>query len=143
MLTKNEERMVALFEELVPISGKCDSLAGELIRAVNKIDYRYFNDGDEIGRGYGKETCNYCARFLMQFTNNEIRSLIRKMWRDECNYEDSLEELIGLVVDFVEAHPQLRETETEDMFDYYDEEEDVDDSDWDYNWDDEDEEEYY
>ena len=55
-MTKNEERINALFEELVPPMGKADSLAGELVRATCRIGYRYFNDGDHIGIGYGKET---------------------------------------------------------------------------------------
>ena len=45
-MLKNEARMNALFEELVPMSGKADSLAGELVRATCRIGYRFFNDGD-------------------------------------------------------------------------------------------------
>ena len=53
------------FEGHVPVSGKADTLYGEIIRAINRIGYRYNNDGDHIGVGYGKETCNAAARFLM------------------------------------------------------------------------------
>ena len=35
-MTKNEERINKLFEELVPASGKAESLAGELIRALHR-----------------------------------------------------------------------------------------------------------
>ena len=55
-MTKNEERINKLFEELVPVSGKAESLAGELIRAMSRIAYRFYNDGDQVGMGYGKET---------------------------------------------------------------------------------------
>lgn len=34
-----------LFEELVPVMGKSDTLQGELIRAVSKINYDWFNNG--------------------------------------------------------------------------------------------------
>lgn len=34
-----------LFEQLVPSSGKCDSVVGELLRASNKITYDWFNNG--------------------------------------------------------------------------------------------------
>lgn len=62
-MTKNENRINKLFEELVPTSGKADSLAGELVRATARIGYRFFNDGDMVNQGYGKETCNPAARF--------------------------------------------------------------------------------
>ena len=60
----NNARFDELFDELVPMSGKADSLAGEIIRAVSRIVYRYYNDGDIVGVGYGNETCNPAARFL-------------------------------------------------------------------------------
>ena len=39
-MTKNEERINKLFEELVPFEGKAESLAGELVRAMSRIGYR-------------------------------------------------------------------------------------------------------
>ena len=52
-MTKNEERINKLFKELVPETGKADSLAGELVRAMSRIGYRFYNDGDQLGIGYG------------------------------------------------------------------------------------------
>ena len=52
-MTNNEKRISDLFRELVPMSGKADSLAGEIIRATSKIGYRRYNDGDKIGVEYG------------------------------------------------------------------------------------------
>ena len=54
-MTKNEDRINKLFKELVPDTGKADSLAGELVRAMSRIGYRFYNDGDQLGIGYGKE----------------------------------------------------------------------------------------
>lgn len=34
-----------LYGELVPSSGKCDTLQGELLRAASKINYDWFNNG--------------------------------------------------------------------------------------------------
>ena len=65
-MTPNIKKINALFGDLVPSSGKCDSLAGEMVRAAARIGYRFVNDGDQIGIGYGKETCNAAARFLIQ-----------------------------------------------------------------------------
>ena len=56
----------AEFQRLVPQSGSCNTLRGEVIRAANKIDYRLYNDGDKVGSGYGHQTCDPAARFLIK-----------------------------------------------------------------------------
>ena len=129
-MTKNEERINKLFEELVPASGKAESLAGELIRAMSRIAYRFYNDGDQVGMGYGKETCNPAARFLMAKGNKRISSLATAIWGiyDENAYEDLLDILAGAGADYVEQTSDLRTTSTEDMWSYRTDE-DVDD-DW-------------
>ena len=138
--TKNDERLNALSDELVPISGKCDSLAGELVRATERIGYRFFNDGDQIGIGYGKETCNPAARFLIKKAPKEIADLVAGLWGmvSEVGYEAVLDILVGKVAEYVEAHPELREQPTPDMWDFYDKSEDVDDS-----WEEDEEEDDY
>ena len=88
-MTKNENRINKLFEELVPTSGKADSLAGELVRATARIGYRFFNDGDMVNQGYGKETSNPAARFLIAKGNAEISSLTVALW--EIFSEDAYE----------------------------------------------------
>lgn len=144
---KNEDRMNALFEELVPACGKADSLAGELVRATCRIGYRFFNDGDHLGVGYGKETCNPAGRFLIKKAPKEIADLVAALWgmESEDGYEAVLDILVGKVAEYVETHPELREQPTHDMYDFRDPHEDVDDSweeDEDYDDDDyEDEEE--
>lgn len=141
-MTKNEERINKLFEELVPVSGKAESLAGELIRAMSRIAYRFYNDGDQVGMGYGKETCNPAARFLMAKGNKRVSSLATAIWGiyDESAYEDLLDILAGAVADHVEQIPDLRTTPTDDMWDYSTDE-DVDD-DWEDEEDDYEEEDY-
>ena len=129
-MTPNIDRLNALSEVLVPASGKCDSLAGELIRATERIGYRFFNDGDQIGIGYGKETCNAAARFLIRKAPKEIRDLVSGLWGmvSEAGYEAVLDILTGKVAEYVETHPELRDQPTPDMWDFYDKHEDVDDS---------------
>ena len=74
-MTKNEDRINKLFKELVPDTGKADSLAGELVRAMSRIGYRFYNDGDQLGIGYGKETCNPAGRFLGAKGNDKSAKL--------------------------------------------------------------------
>ena len=141
-MTKNEDRINKLFEELVPASGKAESLAGELIRAMSRIAYRFYNDGDQVGMGYGKETCNPAARFLMAKGSKRVSSLATAIWGiyDEGAYEDLLDILAGAVADHVKQTPDLRTTPTEDMWSYRTDE-DVDD-DWEDEEDDYEEEDY-
>lgn len=149
-MTKNEDRINKLFEELVPTSGKADSLAGELVRATARIGYRFFNDGDMVNQGYGKETCNPAARFLIAKGNAEISSLTVALWEifSEDAYEKVLDTLEGAVADYIKQNPDLRSQPTKDMWDYRDMVEDWDDScdeeeDYDDCEDDYDEEEDY
>lgn len=130
-MTENDRKLDALFNELVPRIGKADSLAGELVRATGRIGYRWFNDGDLIGVGYGKETCNCAARFLIVHGNKEIQTLVTSLWglNNYSAYGRILDHLVGEVVSFIENNPNLRSLPTEDMFDYYDEAIDVDEDD--------------
>ena len=150
-MTKNEERINKLFKELVPETGKADSLAGELVRAMSRIGYRFYNDGDQLGIGYGKETCNPPARFLIAKGNHEIADLTVALWEifSEDAYEKVLDTLEGAVADYIEQNPDLRNQPTKDMWDFKDEQEDRDDSwmeeeedGWDEEEDDWDEEDY-
>ena len=103
-MTKNEDRINKLFKELVPDTGKADSLAGELVRAMSRIGYRFYNDGDQLGIGYGKETCNPAGRFLGAKGNDKIAKLTADAWAvySEEAYEKVLDILCGAVADYVE-----------------------------------------
>ena len=94
-MTKNHERINQLFEELVPASGKAENLAGELVRAMARIGYRWYNDGDQVGIGYGRETCNPAARFLIHKGNKEVSDLAASIWG--IHSEEAYEKLIDLL----------------------------------------------
>lgn len=59
------EPIEALFELAVPPHGQCDSVAGEVIRAMMKILYRDYNGGDVFYEGYGRETCLPAVAYLI------------------------------------------------------------------------------
>ena len=134
-MTVNETRLSELFDEFVPTVGKADTVAGEILRAVMRIAYRNYNDGDHIGVGYGKETCNPAARFLIAKAGKEIAETIRGMWgmTSDKLYDRAVDLLEEETVAYIENHPELKTTENiNDMFDFRNDAEDVDDS-----WDDE------
>lgn len=138
-MTAREEKINELFEELVPDSGKAATVAGEIIRAISRIGYRNSNDGDHVGVGYGKETCNPAARYLMKKAGEEVADAIADLWGLEPDdlYDERLAEVEEEVIAYIEKHPELKEIEnTEDMWDYRNEYDDADDE-----WDEDDE--YY
>lgn len=120
------------FEKLVPVSGKCSTVAGEIVRAYNRIAYRNWNDGDHVGVGYGKETCNPAARYLAAKCGGYIEDYVFTQlwgeWNDD-RYDLMIDTLGEMVIDFLDGNEDLFAKEnTEDMFDYADENEDRDDS---------------
>lgn len=138
-MTATEEKINALFEELVPASGKADTVAGEIIRAISRIGYRNFNDGDHLGIGYGRETCNPAGRYLAAKGDDRIARLIQDAWGiyDDSIYDTAMQRLEEAVIDFIEQNPELKTAEnSEDMWDYRDKYEDVDEDD---EWDEEEE----
>ena len=112
-----------LFDVLVPSSGKSNSLAGELIRAANRIEYRWFNDGDRFFEDYGIETCGQPAYFLMNFEINDEMPLwdfmlgVAEDNADDKYYDAFLEELKNKVAEIVQDNPTLLVTDTKDMYD--------------------------
>lgn len=128
-MTMVEEKINALFEELVPASGKADTVAGEIVRAITRIGYRNYNDGDHVGVGYGRETCNPAARYLMKKADADVAQAVSDLWGvvDDGHYDMLLAALEEAVLDYLEAYPELRQqANKEDMWDYRDPEEDVD-----------------
>lgn len=140
-----EDRIDALFHELVPVEGKADTVAGEIVRAVCRIGYRYSNDGDYVGHGYGKETCNPAARYLMANAGENVAEIVRCLWAagEECgilddgSYGNWLSELVRAALVYLDEHPELKTAPNAvGYWDYRDPNEDVDE------WDDEDEDEW-
>ena len=124
----------ALFDQYVPDEGHADTVGGELIRAVNKIVYRYYNDGDRVGVGYGNETCNPAARFIE--TNTKLEPLASKLWdyRPNEEYEKVLADLMQETIKICKEDNLFNKPNTDDMNNYTD----PIDSKWE-----EDEEEWY
>ena len=101
----------AMKEYGVPDSGKADSVAGELVRAINRIIYRWFNDGDRINEG-----------------SPEVRSTISELFENPSDYDsdDSYEDMLSdaciSLLEDLENHPELKTAKTIDMWDLYDKE---------------------
>lgn len=75
------DRLEKLFKKLVPPSGAAETVEGEMVRAVMRVWYRYFNDGDYFFRGYGKETAQPSVRWLSG-KNCPIGKQLRSIFND-------------------------------------------------------------
>lgn len=128
---------VDLFSALVPPSGKADTVAGEILRALHKVGYRYYNDGDHYFEGYGLETCGSNAVYLIKHTNQIISTFLKDTAPIDYiinggNFNTSFEKLISLIRLFLVKTPALfitRNTidstydytnEANELFDEYD-----------------------
>ena len=110
--------------------GKSNTVGGEILRAFAKIRYRYYNDGDMIGRGYGKETVNPAARYLYAKVLDSSTADIEEMLNGESDinrspetYEEWLEGYEGSLENYLRNNEELFHTPNkEDMLDYRTEE---------------------
>lgn len=99
-----ENRLNKLFNANVPSMGAAETHGGECIRAVTRLAYRYFNDGDYFFEGYGCETCGSQATFLKEYTNYEIKQLINSgVGLSETDYIVFLNKLATAVMDYAET----------------------------------------
>ena len=137
------DKVNELFAKYVPSEGPAETEAGELLRAVGRIVYRFFNDGDQIGLWNGNETCNAPARYIKeQYPDSEMAAAVSAIWGLENKrlYEAGLGMLAEQTVRYIEAHPDLMEKEAEyDCFDFTEPE----DTEWDEEDEDEDDEDDY
>ena len=132
-----EDRNEPLYDELVSGSGKSDTVEGEMLRAINRIVYRYYNDGDEYHTGYGTETAGPAHSYLVN-ANHPLRSLVSTLFKNGTNYEQTIKDVLDAILDHIESRRGKYTPNSEDMYDYEPEFEDdeFDDEDYDYDYDD-------
>ena len=153
---KLEKRNEALFDKLVPGSGNSDTIEGEMLRAINRIVYRYYNDGDFFYKGYGAETAGPAHSFLInsreipfeiQMTLTSIFNKIMKSSypadgsEDEI-YERGIKMALEQIIDYIEGKDGNYTESNEDMFNYESEFEDEEEDDYDDYYDEEDDDYY-
>jgi len=98
-----KERNETLCEALVPAAGPTGTIEGEIVRAINRILYRYYNDGDYWFEGYGCETAGDAATFLTKHSPVNVRKQIsRSDQRHGEKYEKPLLEALEMIVTYVE-----------------------------------------
>lgn len=133
----SEDPIETAFELLVPSSGKADTTAGELVRAMMRILYRDYNDGDMFYDGYGIETCGDAVAFLcnkLPELENDFENIAMRQLRDDA-YTKALKQISEKIIEYIIDNPDsVIEKNTEDMFDY-DGEEFIKEREWEARYD--------
>ena len=95
------------FDRYVPINGSADTLGGEIVRAINRIVYRYYNDGDTVDRYCGNEYNHLraCDTFLKTYcpAYHSLSNI------NELEYEKHLCDRLKKVLDYLIANPNVFE----------------------------------
>lgn len=105
-----EKTLEILFDELVPSSGPAASVGGEMVRAMMRILFRDYNDGDKFFEGYGLETCASSAEYL--FDNgfaDDIQHILDNAYylEDDARYTDAINNLAEKVVNRIKEDNSL------------------------------------
>lgn len=111
-----------MMEDLVPASGKCDTLAGEMIRAVSRLGYDFYNNGmgnNTSGALNFLDSQGVGDRETLATIYGYTRGRIYNGSYDGDSLQEAIERLIDRTVGMIVRNPQLMTVEnTEDMFDY-------------------------
>ena len=124
-IENTQEKLSELFEEFVPAEGQCENLGAELIRAMNRVGYRNWNDGDYFFTGYGLETCGPDMAYIYDNVDDErvtndidkAADLVNYMYDDDemsKKYEPRIMTVFADVIDWMMDHPEIFATETPD-----------------------------
>ena len=143
-----EDRNEPLYDKLVPGQGDAETVEGEMLRAINRIAYRFYNDGDKYFEYYGTETAGPAHSFLVN-ANHPLRSAMRKILDEpsgDASYERMIKDALDMILDYIESRrgkytkntlggiydyePEFEEEEEEDDYDNYDDYDDEEDDDY-------------
>lgn len=104
----------AMYDRYVPECGKCDTLGGEILRAINRIIYKYYNDGDTVARYYSS-TYNY-SYGAEKFLCKHVPGYKPMRDTDEYYFEKEACKNLKVVVDYLRENPALFEVKNEEDF---------------------------
>ena len=114
----NRDILASLHDEFVPDSGIADTVGGEVVRAINRIMYRWYNDGDQIGWDYGIETVNSSYQYLIEkniiVDNFDESAFTGDYAYDKDEYDSFLRKLMKQVIDTLHNRPELFDEKNED-----------------------------
>lgn len=109
----------SIFEEFVPASGKADTLAGECVRAISRINYDFYNNG------FGNNTSG-ALNFVKGYIDDEVYDTLYEFTRGRIyndNYgpdyiHNAVVKMTDQVLSMIVNNPQTFSIENKtDLFD--------------------------
>lgn len=91
-------------KKYLPQEGQGDTMATQIVTAVNKLVYKWYNDGNVFDNtcylaGYANDLSSY-ANWLYQNTDNTVQDILYGVFDcGESDYEDLLKELADTLLD--------------------------------------------
>ena len=125
-----------LYEKYVPAMGNCNTLGGEILRAISRIVYRYYNDGDTVMHYYGSDY--NCLKGADIFLLKYVKGYVSLDNIYEMQYEEEMCGRLKFIMDYLAANPNVFEMPNNDDFLNYEVYEPYDYDDDDDYYDDED-----
>lgn len=111
----DDKRWEELTDKYVPDMGKADTIGGEILRAMNRLVYRYYNDGDTVDRYYGGDL-NILKSANDFIVSQRIPNYVDLEGFSDFIYEDNLCKNLKIVLDYIVANPNLFEMENTEDF---------------------------
>lgn len=105
---KDDAQWTSWWDEYVPAEGKCDSVGGEIMRAMSRIVYRYYNDGDTVDE-YGGSEYNLC-KGAMFFLLDNVPGFKPLCGYQGDMYEEQICDRLKFVFDYLNNHQELFST---------------------------------
>ena len=120
---KHQKEYDELWERLVPPRGNAVTKAGEVLRAVSRIYYRWYNDGDQlrpaidkwVAQSSGAKAFNYLYQFRDPVSGFSTKVLMEDIVfaATEEDYETALERAVDAIIEWAVQQP---DTPNEDDF---------------------------
>ena len=133
-----EDRNEPLYDKLVPGQGDAETVEGEMLRAINRLIYRYYNDGDKYYEGYGTETAGPAHSFLVN-ANHPQKAIMNRLFKEfisDDEYERMLKDILDVILDHIESRQgEYTKNTLGGIFKYEPEFEDMEEDDDDYTYD--------
>lgn len=111
-------------EKYLPTQWEGETKATQIVTCINKLVYRYYNDGDVFDNTYflesGEDLSSY-ANWLYDNTNVEVQNILDKISSclSDGEYEDLLQELTDTLFDEEYLLTQDKFEKVGTIYDYY------------------------
>ena len=112
---KHQKDYGVLWSRLVPIQGKAVTKAGEVLRAVTRLYYRWYNDDERIqpsidecvAESSAAQAFNYLYQFRDPVSGFSTRSLMDAVVEaaTEEDYETALEQAVDTIIEWAVKQP--------------------------------------